>query len=224
VDGELPREIQFVDDEISPFRTTGGASFEDTATGTSGGGGVDLLLGDRDGSLLIGEIKAPGDSTLFLALIQSLTYALELTTASQMLRLKTCYPNAYAGLQSHDEGQGCRCDILLIYREGDNPKLLDQSPALARQLLKRSWKRHRAESPSVRFRHRVIARRGRSGHALRVFDRWYRGTRFRQIVMRSRDCPPLAVAVALDIPEELLEAIRVDRVNGHDWRFRECVT
>jgi hypothetical protein len=136
VDGESPREIQFVDDEISPFRTTGGASFEDTTTGTSGGGGVDLLLGDRDGSLLIGEVKAPGDSTLFLALIQSLTYAIELTTASQMLRLKTCYPNAYAGLQSHDEGQGCRCDILLIYGEGDNPKLLDQSQALARQLLR----------------------------------------------------------------------------------------
>jgi hypothetical protein len=136
VDGESRREIQFVDDEISPFRTTGGASFEDTTIGTSGGGGVDLLLGDGDGSLLIGEIKAPGDSTLFLALIQALTYAIELTTASQMLRLKGCYPNAYAGLQSHDEGQGCRCDILLIYREGDNPKLLDQSQALARQLLR----------------------------------------------------------------------------------------
>ena len=136
VKGKSPREIQFVDDEISPFRTTGGASFEDTTTGTSGGGGVDLLLRDGDGSLLIGEIKAPGDSTLFLALIQSLTYAIELTTASQMVRLKTCYPTAYLGLRSHDQGQGCRCDILLIYREGDTPKLLDQSQALARQLLR----------------------------------------------------------------------------------------
>jgi len=131
VDGLSPREILFVDDEISPFRTTGRASFEDTKTGTSGGGGVDLLLCDRAGSLVVGEIKAPGDSSVFMALIQSLTYAIELTTDSQIARLKACYPGVFGALANRHG----RCEILLIYQAEDTPKLLDQSRTLATHLL-----------------------------------------------------------------------------------------
>ena len=131
--GVLPIEFQAVDYEISPFRTTGRASFEDGKIGTSGGGGLDLLLRDREDAIWIAEVKAPGDSTVFLALIQALTYAVELTTAAQALRLKRCYPEAFRNLTADENG--CRCNILLIYERGDAPKLLEQAQALARLLM-----------------------------------------------------------------------------------------
>lgn len=131
--GVLPIEIQAVDYEISPFRTTGRASFEDGTVGTSGGGGLDLLLRDREGAVWVAEVKAPGDSTVFMALIQALTYAVELTTGAQARRLKRCYPEAFANLAS--DANGCRCNVLLIYERGDAPKLLEQARTLAQLLM-----------------------------------------------------------------------------------------
>lgn len=131
--GVLPIEIQAVDYEISPFRTTGRASFEDGTVGTSGGGGLDLLLRDRGDAVWIAEVKAPGDSTVFMALIQALTYAVELTTVAQVRRLKRCYPEAFPTLAADENG--CRCNILLIYERGDAPKLLEQAQTLAQLLM-----------------------------------------------------------------------------------------
>jgi hypothetical protein len=131
--GVLPIELQAVDYEISPFRTTGRASFEDGTVGTSGGGGLDLLLRDREDGVWVAEVKAPGDSTAFMALIQALTYAVELTTGAQARRLKRCYPEAFANLAA--DANGCRCNLLLIYERGDAPKLLDQARTLARGLM-----------------------------------------------------------------------------------------
>jgi hypothetical protein len=73
-------DIHGVDYEISPFRTTGHAAFEDGKVATSGGGGLDVLLCDRAARLVIGEVKAPTDRSLFFAFIQALTYAIELTS------------------------------------------------------------------------------------------------------------------------------------------------
>lgn len=132
---KLRSDLQVVDYEISPLRTTGGASFEDGKIGTSGGGGLDLLLRDREDAIWIAEVKAPGDSNLFLALIQALTYAVELTTVSQAERLRRCYPDKLSGLQ-FDQQNGCTCSILLVHERDDKPKLLKQAKTLARQLMR----------------------------------------------------------------------------------------
>ena len=104
------RQLEFVDYEISPFRTPGGAEFEDGTSGRgSGAGGVDLILVDDAGALVISEIKAPRDSTTFLAFVQALTYAAELTTRSQAERLRRWYPKL-ANLTLGEDG--CQCDMV----------------------------------------------------------------------------------------------------------------
>jgi len=58
-------KICAVDYEISPFRSNGQASVEDV--GASDGGGLDLLLRDKNSALpIIGKIKAPAISIFFL--------------------------------------------------------------------------------------------------------------------------------------------------------------
>lgn len=126
-------EIQCVDFEISPYRSTGRVPFESGKVGTSGGGGLDLLLRDRADRLVIGEVKARNNKNLFLALIQSLTYAVELTSGPQMARVKSCYPDHYTGLMAGRDGG--LCDIFLIYPAGDQPKLLEETRRLATALL-----------------------------------------------------------------------------------------
>ncbi|MCA9123652.1 MAG: hypothetical protein H6822_02485 [Planctomycetaceae bacterium] len=124
--------FSFVDYEISPFRTTGGAAFEDGKVGASGGGGVDLLLRD-DGSGLpvVGEIKADTDRDLFLAFVQALTYAVELATPHQLLRLVTHYD----ALNCHDYG-GPVVDIYIIFESGPElPRLYKQTTRLADHLM-----------------------------------------------------------------------------------------
>lgn len=89
-------EFEFVDYEISPIRTTG-SEFEDGTPGTrSGRGGVDVLLANRAGRLpAVGELKADTDRNPFLGLIQELTYAVELSTPAQRVRLAAAYPNRF---------------------------------------------------------------------------------------------------------------------------------
>jgi hypothetical protein len=124
-------QVQVVDYEISPFRTTGAAQFENGKAGTSGGGGIDLLLRESESGVpVIGEIKAPTDSDLFLALIQALTYAVELTTPSQMERLVRHY--GHVGFHVADS----KCTILLLYRRNEYTKLMEQTKKLAELLLK----------------------------------------------------------------------------------------
>jgi hypothetical protein len=92
--GGHPVPFTFVDYDISPFRTTGSES-EEGRSG-SGAGGIDLLLAASDGSLpVIVEIKAPGDTSLFMAFVQALTYAVEMSTPAQRSRLDRAYPDRF---------------------------------------------------------------------------------------------------------------------------------
>jgi hypothetical protein len=92
--GGQPVPFSFVDYDISPFRTTGSES-EEGRPG-SGAGGIDLLLAASDGSLpVIVEIKAPGDTSLFMAFVQALTYAVEMATPAQRIRLNRAYPRRF---------------------------------------------------------------------------------------------------------------------------------
>ena len=120
-----------VDHDVSPWRTAGKAVFEDGRSGESSGrGGLDLLLRSQEGGLpIVGEIKAAGDTNLFLALIQALTYAVELTTASQFARLK----KHYGQFRALDPASP-RCDVHLIFLD-DEPKLMKRTVEIARLLL-----------------------------------------------------------------------------------------
>jgi hypothetical protein len=89
--------FSYIDYNISPVRTTGNVRFESGASGAySRSGGVDVLLVNAvDQTPILGEIKAEHDTTLLLALIQSLTYAIELATPSQRDRLSRTYPERF---------------------------------------------------------------------------------------------------------------------------------
>ena len=64
-----PSSLKYLDYEISPYRTTGGASMEDgTPASKSGGGGIDLLMLSGEVPIL-GEVKSKGDTDFFLSLI-----------------------------------------------------------------------------------------------------------------------------------------------------------
>ena len=114
----LELKFDFVDYDVSPIRTTE-SEFENgiPATG-SGRGGVDALLAARDGRLpIIGELKADTDRNPFLGFIQSLTYAVELSSTSQRSRLEAAYPKRFAWPE-----RGPYIDIaLLLIRYPNDP-------------------------------------------------------------------------------------------------------
>lgn len=90
-------DFKVVDYEISPLRTTA-SNFENGQSGQpSGAGGMDLMLASQVGQApIVGEIKADTDVNPFLGLIQSLMYAIELSTAPQRARLNRFYQNRFA--------------------------------------------------------------------------------------------------------------------------------
>lgn len=93
-------DFSFVDFEISPIRTTR-SEFETGDPGRRGRGGLDLLLANRDDQLpIVGEVKADTDRNPFLGLIQSLTYAVELSTVPQRDRLARHYPGRFTLIES----------------------------------------------------------------------------------------------------------------------------
>lgn len=103
--------FDYVDYDISPFRTTGNPGYESGESSRfSGTGGVDLLLSNAEDQLpIVGEIKAEEDATPLLALIQALTYAIELATPSQRERLQSAYPGKFKF-----DSQGPFIDIYLL--------------------------------------------------------------------------------------------------------------
>jgi hypothetical protein len=103
-------ECDYVDHELSPFRTKQ-ACFENGVSGRrSGRGGVDVVLANRlDKMLIVGEVKAETDTNPFLGLIQALTYTVEMTTAAQRARLARCYQQRFESLVG-----GPYADIYLI--------------------------------------------------------------------------------------------------------------
>lgn len=122
--------VRAVDYEIFTMRTTGGATFPNGAKVSSqGSGGLDLLL-DWDGVPTVGEVKAPGDTNMYLALTQALMYATELATPSQLQRLRKHYPNSFSQLANDS-----KVAIAIIHSSSETPKLFDETTRLAKMLM-----------------------------------------------------------------------------------------
>jgi hypothetical protein len=123
-------KLRAVDYEVYTMRTKGGARFADGCEVRGGGaGGLDLLL-DWDGTPTVGEIKAPGDATMFLALVQALMYGVEISTPAQLRRLRTHYEASFGRVRDD-----ARTGLALIYRESDTPRLLRRTKDLAQLLM-----------------------------------------------------------------------------------------
>ena len=112
-------EFDFVDYEVSPVRTTG-SEFENGDSGKSSGkGGIDVLLANRVDRLpAVGELKADTDRNPFLGFIQSLRYAVELSTPAQRARLAKSYPDRFAWPET---GPGIDICLLLVRYPDDPP-------------------------------------------------------------------------------------------------------
>lgn len=112
VTGAPQYSFRYVDYDISPYRTTE-SEYENGNSGRpSGTGGMDLLLCNHtDQTPVIGEIKADTDVNPFLGLIQSLMYAVELSTPAQRARLGTFYPGRFA---ESDTGSGIDISLILL--------------------------------------------------------------------------------------------------------------
>lgn len=128
---DLPQySFRYVDYDINSLRTTKSA-FENGKSGQSSGtGGIDLLLSNNiDQTPIIGEIKADTDVNPFLGLIQSLMYAVELSTPTQRERLNSSYPGRFA-----KNATGAGIDIYLILLRYPQDYLSLEFLSLANQL------------------------------------------------------------------------------------------
>lgn len=131
-------DFDFVDYEVNPLRTTG-SFFENGKSGNSSGtGGVDLLLAQRpDKFPIVGEVKVESDKDPFFALIQALTYAVELTTQPQRQRLNFAYGNQ---LKIHSDGPFIDIYVVLVAypKSKDRMECLRLTNELSQTLLKPS--------------------------------------------------------------------------------------
>ncbi len=108
--------FRYVDREIFPLRTVAVDGLRpDKRT-------VDLLLVGDTGRPIVGELKIRHDSLAYLALIQALMYAAELSSENQLRRLAAQYPDSDPPFRVEAEGK--RLDILLVgfESEGTNSK------------------------------------------------------------------------------------------------------
>ena len=79
----------FVEREINPRRTRRGVFSDKRPATKSGTGGIDVLLKSHvTGFPAVGEVKVDTDKNAFFALIQAMTYAVELSTPNQLTRLR----------------------------------------------------------------------------------------------------------------------------------------
>lgn len=92
-DGLGDLEFRYVDYEVPPIRTPGSIYETGELASKSGRGGIDVLLRNAHDSIpAVGEIKAETDSTKPLVmLLQTLTYAIEISTANQLRRIRQHY-------------------------------------------------------------------------------------------------------------------------------------
>jgi hypothetical protein len=126
--------FRYVDREIVPARTTGGATFSDGRTAKQFRR-LDLLLADADDRApIIAEIKVGGDQHPLYALVQLLMLAAQLSTPNQFARLHHAYPDTF--------GDVGRVDLYMllagqqtngIYR----PELNDIAQRLSAELMQR---------------------------------------------------------------------------------------
>ena len=125
VHGMPALNFRYIEREVSPRRTTN-ANFATGESGKSSGtGGMDILLYSEDGNLpIIGEVKVGNDTNPFLALIQALTYAVELSTQNQLQRLRKWVKSVY---NIELSGLDDRVDIYIIsveQNEDENVKVV----------------------------------------------------------------------------------------------------
>lgn len=118
-----PLAISFVDYEVYPFRTTLGCCENGKPATRNGSGGMDLLLSsDLDGVVLpaVGEIKAATETVgPTFALIQSLMYAAQILTTSQLQRLSKHYEHSFGSINPDLH----RVDLIILlqdYNKSDN--------------------------------------------------------------------------------------------------------
>jgi hypothetical protein len=96
---------------------------------------MDLLLANRkDKFPIVGEVKVTTDKDPFFALVQSLMYAVELTTESQRGRLTSAYGSR---LSFPDKGPFADIYLILVSypRDDDRSELLRLTSQLAESLL-----------------------------------------------------------------------------------------
>lgn len=125
----------YVSREVCPLRTTGSRFDDFRSARSSGAGGIDVLLRSNDGGLpVIGEVKSRHDTNLFLALVQSLTYASELVTPAQRRRLASSYRSLNGPWVHRDDGP--HVDIYILYEEGTDPSIEAGTFDLATKVMK----------------------------------------------------------------------------------------
>jgi hypothetical protein len=94
VSGDADYDFRFVEYQLPPLQTKGGAKWENGAPAKKVMT-ADLLLCASDGTPVVGEVKAATgtghDTDPVMALIQGLTLAAQLATPSQMARLAASY-------------------------------------------------------------------------------------------------------------------------------------
>jgi len=79
----------FVERELNPRRTRLGVFSDKRPATKSGAGGIDVLLKSGvTGFPAVGEVKVGDDKNAYFALVQAMTYAVELSTPNQLSRLK----------------------------------------------------------------------------------------------------------------------------------------
>lgn len=123
--------------EVGPLRATG-ARFEDGSVGRrSGRGGMDLFLrsADEEGLPIVAEIKDAGDTNVFFALVQALTYAVELTTVHQFERLREHHGGSFGDLRPD---RPPRCDVYIVCLGPTPHPLHEEAARLADRLLGRT--------------------------------------------------------------------------------------
>lgn len=135
VAGARQYDFKVIDYEINPRRTTGSV-FENGKSGRSSGtGGMDLLLINlKDRTPIVGEIKADTDVNPFFGLIQSLMYAVELSTPSQRARLNKFYEEPLAE-SSPDQGIDIYLFLLRYAQDETSQEFLSLTNQLSANLL-----------------------------------------------------------------------------------------
>lgn len=139
VEGAPGLSFRYVDREIVPARTTGGALYENGEPATAGKRLDWLLANLRDKTPILAEVKIGDDRNPFYALIQLLMYAAELVTLSQRQRLNRCYPDKFAMPDGVDGEDGRRVDLYIVLADYNGASavrasLLDEVQGICEQL------------------------------------------------------------------------------------------
>ncbi len=115
---------EFVQRELNPWRTRGGRFCNNAPATRSGRGGMDLLLRSKSsGFPVIGEVKVASDKNAFYALIQVMTYAVEMATPKQMKRLQEHKKDHFADLS--DKSRRVEALILMVNHARDRTENLN---------------------------------------------------------------------------------------------------